>query len=316
MPSLTQLKYVVALDQCRHFGRAAELCNVSQPTLSAQLQKLEDELGVILFDRDKQPILPTAEGISFIDQAKVIVIECRRLEQMAKHNANEPSGEFKLGVIPTIAPYLMPILLDNFVKKYPSIEVSIEEMPTEKIIESLDRDLIDAGILATPLKLQRIAEEPLYYEPFYLFVSEKHPLASLTKISENMLNADEVWLLSDENCFRNQVIDVCTEKGKKIKLGRLELKASHLETLIEIVSNGQGYTLLPQMAADRVRKRKISGRIVEFTRPTPAREISLVHRRGPLKLNTLRALKESILSGVPKDLARERSRAMHIVGIN
>ncbi len=316
MPSLTQLKYAVALDQFRHFGRAAESCNVSQPTLSAQLHKLEEELGVVLFDRDKQPILPTAEGKNFIDQAKVIVIECRRLEQMAKLNASEPAGEFKLGVIPTVAPYLMPILLGNFVNKYPNIEVSIEEMTTEKIIENLDRDMIDAGILATPLKLQRIAEDPLFYEPFYLFVSEGHPLAKLSKVSENMLNANEVWLLSDENCFRNQVIDVCSEKGKKIKLGHLELKASHLETLIELVASGQGYTLLPQMAADRVRNRRISGHILEFTRPAPAREISLVHRRGPLKQTTLRALKESILNGVPKDFARERSRAMHIVGIN
>ena len=316
MASLTQIKYVVALDQCRHFGRAADLCNVSQPTLSAQLQKLEDELGVILFDRDKQPILATNEGLKFIEQAKVILIECRRLEQMALKNANEPTGKFSLGVIPTVAPYLMPVLINQFVKKYPGIEVSIEEMPTEKIIESLDRDLIDAGILATPLEIQRIAEEPLYYEPFFLFVSETHPLANLAQVSENMLSANEVWLLSDENCFRDQVIDVCRERGKKNKHGQLELKASHLETLIELVSNGNGYTLLPQMAAESVRRRKISGRIIEFSRPTPAREISLVHRRGPLKQNTLKALKESILNGVPKAFARERSRAMHTVGVH
>ncbi len=131
-----------------------------------------------------------------------------------------------------------------------------------------------------------------------------------------MLSASEVWLLSDENCFRNQVLEVCTERGQKIKLGQLELKASHLEPLIELVATGNGYTLLPQMAAESVKKRKISGRIIEFSRPSPAREISLVHRRGPLKQSILKALSESILQGVPKTFAREASRAMHTVGVN
>ncbi len=316
MASITQLKYVVALDQCRHFSRAAELCHVSQPTLSAQIHKLEEELGVILFDRDKQPILPTAEGQMFIDQAKVIITECRRLDQMALQSANEPSGEFKLCIIPTIAPYLMPILLEKFVRKYPNIQMTIEEMPTEKIIESLDRDLIDAAILATPLKLQRIVEEPLYYEPFFLFVNEKHALARLSKVNESILNPDEIWLLSDEHCFRNQVLDVCSDQNKKNKSVGFQLKASSFETLVELVSKGQGYTLLPQMAAERIRQRKILGSVLEFTRPQPAREISLIHRRGPLKQSILKALKESILSGVPAHYSREPSRALRIVGIN
>ena len=158
MASLTQLQYVVALDQARHFGRAAAACHVSQPTLSAQLRKLEEELGVVLFDRNKQPILPTDDGQAFIDQAKVVLTEFKRFEQLAQRTPDELEGEFRLALIPTVAPYLMPLFLADFSSRYPKIHLHIEELSTEKIIEALDKEQLDAGILATPLGLTRIAE--------------------------------------------------------------------------------------------------------------------------------------------------------------
>lgn len=315
MPSLTQLQYVVAVDQCRHFGRAAEMCHVSQPTLSAQLAKLEDELGVVLFDRNKQPILPTEEGVAFIEQAKVIMNESRRLEQMAKKNADKPQGELRLAIIPTIAPYLTPILLDQFVVRYPDIRLIIEELSTEKIIETLDRDLIDAGILATPLEITRVEEEPLYYEPFYLYVSEKHPLSKLNKVSENALSASEIWLLTEEHCLRDQIIDICHNKKKNPTNTNFQLKSHSLETLIELVAKGYGYTLLPKMAADLVQKRKLSGRIVEFSGPQPTREVSLVHRRGHLKQSLLRTLRDAIRAHAPRGLPRERAKSFRVIGV-
>lgn len=314
MASLTQFEYVIAVDQCRHFGRAAELCHVSQPTLSGQLQKLEEEFGVILFDRNKKPTLPTEEGRFFIEQIKVIMNEYKRLQMLAKHNAKEPSGEFKLGIIPTVAPYLIPVLLEHFIEKYKDIDLIIEEMPTDKIIESLDRDFIDAGILATPLQVSRIEEEPLYYEPFYLYISANHKLAGISKVSENMLSANEILLLSDEHCLRNQVLEVCRDKKKKEFLPGVEFKGGSLETLIELVARGHGYTLLPQMAADLIKKRKFDGKIIEFSRPTPAREISLVHRRGHLKQGILKVLKQSIDENMPDQLPRSRGNSLRILG--
>jgi LysR family hydrogen peroxide-inducible transcriptional activator len=313
MASITQLEYVVALDQFRHFGRAASHCNVSQPTLSAQLRKLEDELGVVLFDRNKQPILPTEDGKAFIEQAKVVLTEFRRFSLLGNRRVDELSGEFRLAIIPTIAPYLMPLFLEKFTGRYPKIELVIEELSTERIIEALDRDHIDAGVLATPLGLSRIEEEPLYYEPFFLYVGSNHPLSSARSISENKLDSRELWLPSEEHCLRKQVIDVCGNGDRSGCFPSVHLKGGSIETLVEMVSKGQGYTLLPQLAAQAVAKRKFEGAIVRISPPTPAREVSVVHRRGHLKQSMMKLLRTTIESGLPKDLPRQKPASFRIL---
>ena len=314
MASITQLEYVVALDQCRHFGRAAAQCNVSQPTLSAQLRKLEDELGVVLFDRNKQPILPTEDGKAFIEQAKVVLTEFKRFSLLGNRSADELSGEFRLAVIPTIAPYLMPLFLGKFTERYPRIQLAIEEMSTERIIEALDKDQIDAGILATPLGLSRIEEEPLFYEPFFLYVGPGHRLIKSSKVSESTLDPSELWLPSEEHCLRQQVVDVCGSDGERGGcFPSVHLKGGSIETLVEMVSKGQGYTLLPQLAAESVARRKFEGKVIPIARPAPAREVSLIHRRGHLKQSMLRLLRQSVESGLPRDLPRERSRSFRVV---
>jgi LysR family hydrogen peroxide-inducible transcriptional activator len=314
MASITQLEYVVALDQCRHFGRAAFQCHVSQPTLSAQLRKLEEELGVVLFDRNKQPILPTEDGKAFIEQAKVVLTEFKRFSLLGNRSADELSGEFRLAVIPTIAPYLMPLFLGKFTKRYPRIELAIEEMSTERIIEALDKDQIDAGILATPLGLSRVEEEVLFYEPFFLYAGPGHPLLKAARISESMLNPSELWLPSEEHCLRQQVVDVCGSNGDRGGcFPSVHLKGGSIETLVEMVSKGQGYTLLPQLAADSVARRKFEGRVLPIAKPAPAREVSLVHRRGHLKQSMMRLLREGIESSLPKTLPREKSKAFRVI---
>ena len=313
MASITQLEYVVALDQCRHFGRAASQCHVSQPTLSAQLRKLEDELGVVLFDRNKQPILPTEEGKAFIEQAKVVLTEFKRFSLLGNRSADELSGEFRLAVIPTIAPYLMPLFLGKFTSRYPRIELAIEEMSTERIIEVLDKDQIDAGILATPLGLSRVEEEPLFYEPFYLYAGPGHRLLKSSKVSENMLDPGELWLPSEEHCLRRQVVEVCGSGERGGCFPSVHLKGGSVETLVEMVSKGQGYTLLPQLAADSVARRKFEGRVIPIARPTPAREVSLVHRRGHLKQSMMRLLREEIESSLPRTLPRQKSKAFRVI---
>lgn len=313
MASITQLEYVVALDQCRHFGRAASQCHVSQPTLSAQLRKLEDELGVVLFDRNKQPILPTDDGKAFIEQAKVVLTEFKRFSLLGNRSADELSGEFRLAVIPTIAPYLMPLFLGIFTNRYPRIELAIEEMSTRRILEALDKDQIDAGILATPLGLSRVEEEPLFYEPFFLYVGPHHRWLKAERISETMLDPAELWLPSDEHCLRQQIVAVCGSGESGGCFPSVHLKGGSVETLVEMVSKGQGYTLLPQLAADSVARRKFEGRVIPIARPAPAREVSLVHRRGHLKQSMLKLLKESIESQLPKGLPRTKARSFRVV---
>jgi LysR family hydrogen peroxide-inducible transcriptional activator len=315
MPTITQLEYVVAVDQCRHFGRAAAMANVSQPTLSAQLQKLEDELGVPLFDRRKQPILPTEEGKALIEQARIILNEVRRLEVLANREADDLSGEFRLGVIPTVAPFLLPLFLEGFARHYPRVELFVDELRTDRIIEELDRDGLDAGILATPLGLTRIEEEPLYYETLQIYVGKDHRFASQRKVSRRMLKPEGLWLLSEEHCLREQVIVVCGSGDQKGCFPSVHLKGGSLETVVEIVSSGHGYTVLPSMAADSVSKRGFPGVVVTFDSPVPAREVSLVHRRGQLKRGIERALRETIEASLPSSLLRKKSRDLNVLSL-
>jgi LysR family hydrogen peroxide-inducible transcriptional activator len=315
MPTITQLEYVVAVDQCRHFSRAAAMANVSQPTLSAQLQKLEDELGVPLFDRSKQPILPTEEGKALIEQARIILNEVRRLELLADREADDLSGEFRLGVIPTVAPFLLPLFLERFARLYPRVELFVEELPTDRIIDQLDRDGLHAGILATPLGLSRIEEKPLYYENLHVYVGKGHRFASEPKVSRRMLKPEGLWLLSEEHCLREQVIVACGSGDQKGCFPSVHLKGGSLETVVEIVSRGHGYTVLPSMATESIARRGYEGVVLAFHPPVPAREVSLVRRRGHLKRGIDRALRETIEDSLPPGLQRKKSRDLNVLSL-
>lgn len=319
MATLTQLEYVVAVDQCRHFGRAAALCHVSQPTLSTQLQKLEQELGVVLFDRNKQPVLPTEEGRPFIEQAKVTLTEFRRFAQLAHRDSAELSGTLKLAVIPSVSPYLMPRVLEAFGRTCRNIQLYLEELPTRQIVEALDKELIDAAILATPLGLTRVQEVPLYYEPFFLYAAPGHAFGKMPRVPEHLLSTEELWLPSEEHCLRDQAIAACgggaTAKGGC--LPSVHLRGGSLETVIELVSQGRsrGYTILPQLAAEAVARRKFEGSLLELARPSPAREISLAFRRGHLKQSLLKQLQATVEQTLPRTLPREKSKAFRVLSL-
>lgn len=316
MATLTQLEYVVAVDQCRHFGRAASLCHVSQPTLSAQMHKLEEEIGVTLFDRSKQPVLPTDDGKPLIEQAKVVLNEFSRLTTMTQKNPDELVGEFRLGVIPTIAPYLMPLFLKPFAERYRQIELYIEELSTEKIIEALDRDQIDAGVAATPLGLTRIDEQPLYYEPFRVYVGRGHPLAGTDKVSERMLDSGQVWLLAEEHCLREQIIVACGSGTERGSFRSVHLNGGSLDTIIELVASGQGYTLLPLLVADSVSGRRFPGSVIPFVRPEPVREVSLIYRRGYLKQQLMQHVRTTIEEHLPVSLPRQKAKTFRVLGLS
>lgn len=312
MASLTQLEYLLAVDKHRHFGKAAAACNVSQPTLSMQLQKLEEEYEVTFFDRSKQPILPNPEALPLIEQARVILREYSKLKHMTEDSHAELSGEFKLGIIPTVAPYLLPRFLGDFATAYPKVNLVIRELTTPQIIDALDRDEIDAGILATPIDVPTLDERPLYYEPFYLYTSKAHPLARLKSIKEEDLTANGVWLLTEGHCLRTQVLKLCSARKSSGVFKNVALESGSMEMLVELIDRGHGYTLLPAMAARRLPAENKS-QLKEIRSPIPTREISLVYRRSQYKQNILKAISEAVKSSLPGEVFAKRTPQLNVV---
>ena len=311
--TLTQLEYILAVNKFRHFGKAARSCFVTQPTLSMQLQKLEVELGVVIFDRSKSPVLTTSEGERIIDQARVIIREERRLLDLVQQSKDELAGEFRLAVIPTLSTYILPLFLQAFVDKYPGLNLVIEESKTEEIVEMLAEDEMDAGLLVTPLNDDTLIERVLFYEPFYLFVAPDHPLARRKKIRENDLELEEIWLLNKGNCFRDQVLNICSESEKEEEVGgKIRFESGNLETLKNMVLTSSGYTVLPHLAVSQLsaQRRKL---IREFHPPVPTREVSLVYARTVLKERVIDALEETILKRLPRALEAIDPRDVEVV---
>jgi LysR family hydrogen peroxide-inducible transcriptional activator len=314
MASLTQLEYLIAVDKHRHFGKAAAACSVSQPTLSMQLHKMEEEYGVTFFDRSKQPILPNPEAIPLIEQAKTILREYGKLKHLTLDSSQDLVGDFKIGVIPTVAPYLLPRFLGEFSNEFPKLNLNIRELTTQQIIEALDRDEIDAGILATPLDIPTLDERPLYYEPFYVYTSMNHPLAKLKSVNEDDLTANGIWLLSEGHCFRTQVVKLCSARKTSAVFKNVSFESGSMETIISLIDQGHGYTLLPALAGPRIAKERRT-HLKEIKSHIPTREISLVYRRSQYKQAMLKKLSESIKKNLPKEVFQKRTPNLSIVQI-
>jgi LysR family hydrogen peroxide-inducible transcriptional activator len=313
--TLTQLEYVLAVNRYRHFGKAAKACFVTQPTLSMQVQKLEDELGVILFDRSKSPILPTTEGESVIEQAKVVVREQKRLVDLVQRARDELAGDFHLAVIPTLSTYILPLFLTSFVEKHPNVNLVIEECKTDQIVDLLAGEEIDAGLLVTPLHEEGLIERVLYYEPFYLFVAPDHPLALKKKVREGDLDLDEIWLLNKGNCFRDQVLNICSEQREETEVSaKIRFESGNLETLKNMVLTSSGYTILPHLAVAQLtaQRKKL---VREFYEPVPTREVSLVYGRRVLRERVIDALEEEILRALPGEIRALERKDVEIVEI-
>lgn len=311
--SLTQLEYALAVHKTGHFAKAAELCRVTQPTLSMQLQKLEDELGIKIFDRSKKPIFVTPEGEKIIEQIQKIIFESHRLQEILNESSTTKiQGEIILGIIPTIAPYLLPRLLPTLEKKFPELSLQIMEMQTHQIIESLERDEINVGLLATPLNDPKIFEFPLYYEPFSIFCKKDHELSQHKKVKYNHLKFEDIWLLQEGHCLRNQIIDICSLKQNQLKSNKFKFESGSLETLKNLVDSYGGYTLIPWLAIDEVHKNSL---LIPFERPIPAREIGLVYRREHYKENLIEALGESILASIPPEVAKIRKKDLDVIPV-
>lgn len=301
MPTITQMTYIMAVHKLKHFGKAAESCFVSQPSLSAQIQAVEKELGIVLFDRAKKPVRTTQKGEDVIRRMRATLEAYQGVLEL-KHEGEEVSGDFSLGVIPTLAPYVLPLFVEAFSKRFPKVNMTISELKTSDIVQMLKEDTLDAGLLVTPLNEPLITEAPLCWEPFYVFVSVDHPLYTKTFVTEKDLDTASVWLLDEGHCFRDQVMKICKLEAKGRVLQNVSFSSGSLETLINLIRNGRGYTLLPHLATRYLTEEERRLNLKPFKTPVPTREISLVFSRPDLKKSLLQALKTTILEYVPSEL--------------
>lgn len=310
--TITQLEYILAVEKHRHFRKAANECNVSQPTLSMQIQKLEDTLGFIIFDRSKNPVKPTVEGEKFIRQSRVVMREFKKLKDITLDPNAGVIGEFKLGIIPTLAPYIVPLFLSKFSELYPQVELVLEERTTAEIVEMLDKDELDAGILVTPLGNSSLVERVLFYEPFYGFISKEHDLFRKDQLDSEDLEYDGLWLLQEGHCFRGQVLNLCKKVGNSF--GHHRFESGSLETLKNLVYKDSGYTLIPHldmMEISGARKKMVR----PFKAPVPTREVSIVYGRNFYKEKIIDALEKVILESLPSELLSYKNKEISIVPI-
>ncbi|MCB0755030.1 MAG: LysR family transcriptional regulator [Flavobacteriales bacterium] len=298
--TLQQYQYILALDSERNFVRAAEKCFVTQPSLTMQVQKLEDELGVKIFDRSKKPLIPTPIGEKIIAQARVAVMESNRIKELIKESQNELSGELRVGIIPTLAPYLLPLFVAKFESDYPNIRLLVRELQTERIIENLRKDELDLGLLVTPLEESGIKELPLFLEPMLGYVGTEHRLFKKESISLDDLDLQDTWLLSEGHCLRAQVLNICNAH-REDDSHSLVFESGSLETLERLVESHKGMTILPYLATLNLSDAQ-KMLLKPFTSEPPVREVSIVKNRVEVKTAMIQALADTILASIPEEL--------------
>ncbi len=296
--TLQQLEYVLAVDNYRQFALAAEKSFVTQPTLSMMLKKLEDELGIKIFDRSKQPVVPTREGAEVIRRARKVLAEAQHLQQFARELKGELTGELHLGIIPTLAPYLLPLFLKSFTQKHPGLKIFIREMITNEIISKLKSGELDMGLLATPLRENKISEYPLFNEELFIYASRGEKLPKKKYLLPREIDLHHLWLLEEGHCLRNQVYNLCELKKQQGETENLHYEAGSIETLINLIDRHEGITIIPYLATLHLKANQ-KNNVREFANPKPVREISLVASENFPRLKLLKELKNEISSCIP-----------------
>ncbi|TGE16146.1 hydrogen peroxide-inducible genes activator [Hymenobacter elongatus] len=297
--NLQQLEYIVALDTHRQFVLAASTCFVTQPTLSMQVQKLEEELGILLFDRTSKGVRPTVAGAKVVQQARQILREVQQLHEVVQLEKGDLVGELRLGVIPTLAPYLVPLFLVELVERHPQLRVHVEELQSAQIMQRLKDHTLDVGLLVTPLDDRALREIPVLEEPFLGYIAEGHPLYEKVVIEPADLDADGLWLLQQGHCFRHQVLNLCNRPAPAAPRP-YTYESGSIETLKQLVSRTTGYTLVPELAV--LNEVDTNPMIKRFAAPEPVREVSLVVHHGFVRLPLLATLRDIILAKLPARL--------------
>lgn len=304
--TITQLHYVLAVAEHQNFTRAAQKVFVTQPTLSMQIQKLEEELDVQIFDRKKKPIELTETGKKIVQQARNIVVESGRIQDIVDQQKGFVGGLFRLGIIPTVMPTLLPMFLNNFIKKYPKVKLKIEELHTEAMLERLREGHLDAGIAATPLENPNIKEQPLYYEPFVGYVPGGHRLKEQEEIEVKDLEIDDILLLEDGHCFKDGILNLC-KATRNFEDENFQLESGSFETMIKLANEGLGMTLLPYLHTLEIKESEKEN-LKMFKEPVPAREVSLIYNKSELKIQIIEALRTSIMGVIKGAIAFQNFR--------
>lgn len=305
--TLVQLEYIIAVDTYRSFVAAAEKCYVTQPTLSMQIQKLEESLGVKIFDRSRQPVVPTEVGLKIIEQARTVLIESQKISEILQEKKGELEGELRVGVIPTVAPYLLPDVITIFLKKYSKVKLQIWEYTTERIVQELKQGSLDCGILSTPLSDSNIMETPIFYETFVAYVSEKSGLYQKKVLSTEDIADEKLWLLNEGHCMRGQVLNICNYKHNYGLEGTFEYNTGSVETLKRMVDINSGITILPEMSIRYYNEDEIA-HVRYFKAPEPVREISVVTTQNFVKKQAVNTLIKEILDIIPERFKSKKKK--------
>lgn len=293
--TIQQLEYIIALDDYRHYVTAATHCNVTQPALTIQVKKLEEELNVQLFNRSKQPLEPTKAGKELIVRAREVLRQLGHMRAFVLDEKNSTSGSFRLGIIPTLAPYLLPLFLPAFTKACPDCHLEIEESAMFDLLEKLSNDKLDMAIMSTPVDNPVLREIPLFNEPFMGYLPLKHAHSKTAKLDMGELDAKDLLLLNKEYCYASQVMQVCHARKLQRKDAVYEFQINSIETLKNLVRANQGFTLLPELSTITENDKRIK----RFRDPQPAREISLVVHQSFPKEILLKKIREAILQNIP-----------------
>ena len=297
--TLQQLEYILAVNQFRHFAKAAEYCRVTQPTLSAMIQKLEEELDTRIFDRSQQPVCPTPVGIHIIEQAQNILVQANRIKNIIEEEKHSLTGTFKLGILPTVAPYLLPRFFPQLMKKYPDLDIRVVEMKTNDIKKALQTGEIDAGIVASLAGMEEMQQTPLCYEQFFAYVSREDALFNNEVIRTSDLNGEQLWLLDEGHCFRDQLVRFC--QMKSARASQLAYHLGSMETFMRMVESGKGVTFIPELAVLQLGDAQ-KELVRSFAIPCPTRQVVLLTNKNFIRHTLLEVLVKEIKLSVPKEM--------------
>lgn len=297
--TLQQLEYIIAVDECRHFARAAEQCRVTQPTLSAMIQKLEDELGARIFDRNRQPIAPTAVGELVIKQARETLRQSKTIQEVVFEEKASLGGVFRLGILPTIAPYLLPRFFPQLMSKYKGLDIQVAEMKTKDIKQALIDGKIDAGILAQIDGLDDYYQTPLLYEQYFAYVSQGSGLFDNKLVRTSDLAGEQLWLLDEGHCFRDQLLRFCQLKSAQVS--QLAYRLGSMETFMRMVESGKGVTFIPELAVEQLGESQ-KQLVRPFAIPVPTRQLVMITNKTFIRESLLKALVNDIQKCVPKGM--------------
>lgn len=306
--TLQQLEYIVAVDKYRHFVKAAESCKVTQSTLSALIQKLEQELDVVIFDRKSHPIKPTALGEAVIKQAKIVLFNASQLQEFVLSEKEKERGEIRMGIASTVAPYVLPKLFKLFTAQHPLIKLTVEESRMATIMQKLERAELDVALMATPLENPQLLEIPLYKERLVAYVSRADELFNQQELDVNNLPADNLWVLQEGYCPKGGFFSFCNRRSGKASI----YEAGSIETLVKIVDECGGYTIIPELHVPLLRNCQ-QGQIRQLKNPEPSREVALIIRHDYVHQRLLNILADCIKQVIPSSMLNERVKKFSIV---